>query len=100
MEDDPLFCAQFPALLHHLCADTVNVLNVVLPGGLSVGIQGSCVVLIFWKTSKLLTKIKKFYSHFVSYLGFCSTEEDQIHNGATLHVSNPVLSIPVLLMPW
>ena len=29
-------------------------------------------------------------SHFVPYLGFCSTEEDQIHNGATL---KPLLHI-------
>ena len=34
------------------------------------------------------------YSHFVSYLGFCSTEEDKIHNGATLHVAFPILSMP------
>ena len=31
---------------------------------------------------------------------FCSTEEKQIYNGATLHVANPILSIPSLLMPW
>ena len=40
------------------------------------------------------------YSHFVSCLGFCSTEEDQISNGATTHVAYPILSIPCLLMPW
>ena len=28
------------------------------------------------------------------------TEEDQILNGATLHVAYPILSIPCLLMPW
>ena len=38
--------------------------------------------------------------HFVSYLRFCPTGEDQIHNGATLHVTYPTLSIPWLLMPW
>ena len=26
------------------------------------------------------------YSYFISYLGFCLTEEDQIHNGTALHV--------------
>ena len=40
------------------------------------------------------------HSHFISYLGMCSTEEDQIHNGATLHVVYPKLSIPCLLMTW
>ena len=40
------------------------------------------------------------YSHFISYLGFCSAEEDQIHNGATLHDFYPILSIQLLLMPW
>ena len=40
------------------------------------------------------------YSHFVSYPGFCSTEWDQIQNGATLRVAYPILSIPCLLMPW
>ena len=40
------------------------------------------------------------YAHFVSYLGFCLTEEDQIHNGTTLHVANPILLIPCLLMLW
>ena len=44
--------------------------------------------------------IYDMYSHFVSYLGFCSIEEDQIHNGATLNVAYPILSIPFLLMPW
>ena len=29
-----------------------------------------------------------------------STEDDQIHNGATLYVGYPVLSILCLLMPW
>ena len=28
------------------------------------------------------------------------TEEDQIHNGVTLHVAYPILSIPCLLMLW
>ena len=40
------------------------------------------------------------HSHFISYLGLCSTEEDQIYNGATLHVAYPILSIPCLLMLW
>ena len=39
-------------------------------------------------------------SHFVSYLWFCSTSGDQIHNGASLYVAYPILSIPCLLMPW
>ena len=41
------------------------------------------------------------------YLGFCSTDEDPIHNhdnGVTLHHVHfaiyPTLSIPCLLMPW
>ena len=38
------------------------------------------------------------HSRFVSYLGLCSTEEDQIHKGATLHVAYPILSIPCLLI--
>ena len=37
---------------------------------------------------------------FIWYLGFCSTEEDQIHNGANPHVAYSILSIPFLLMPW
>ena len=36
------------------------------------------------------------YSHFTSYLGICSTEEDQIPNGATLHVVHPTLTTPCL----
>ena len=40
------------------------------------------------------------YSHFISYLGFYSIEEDQVHSGAALHVVYHVLSIPWLLMPW
>ena len=40
------------------------------------------------------------HSLLVSYLGFYSTEEYQIHNGATPHVAYPILSIPCLLMPW
>ena len=40
------------------------------------------------------------YSHFISYLGFCSTKGDKNPNGATLHVAYPILSIPCLLMPW
>ena len=38
------------------------------------------------------------YSLFLSYPGFCSTEEDQIHNRATLYVAYPILWIPFLLM--
>ena len=40
------------------------------------------------------------HSHFVSYLGIYSTEEDQIHNGATQHVVYPIMSISCLLMLW
>ena len=40
------------------------------------------------------------HSHLVSYLGFYSTEEDQIHSGAILHVAYLIRSIPGLLMPW
>ena len=40
------------------------------------------------------------HPHILSYLGLCSTEGDQIHNGATLHIVNPILSILYLLMPW
>ena len=40
------------------------------------------------------------YSHFISYLGFCSTEGDQVHNAANLYVADPILSIPFLLMAW
>ena len=42
----------------------------------------------------------KIYSLFVSYLGYCSTEEDQNHNEASLHIAYPLLSIPFLSMPW
>ena len=42
----------------------------------------------------------KMYSHFVSYLGFCSAEEASIHNGATLHVAYTILAIPCLLRLW
>ena len=45
-------------------------------------------------------KIIKMYSHFASYLGFHSTEKDQINNEATLYVVYPILSIPCLLMLW
>ena len=44
--------------------------------------------------------IFKMHSQFVSYLGFCSTEKDQTHNRATLHVAYHMLSMPCLLMPW
>ena len=39
------------------------------------------------------------YSQFVSYVGFCSKEEDHIYNGATQQVAYPILQIPFLLMP-
>ena len=35
-----------------------------------------------------------------TFLGFCWPEEDQIHNGATVHVAYPKLTIPCLLMLW
>ena len=41
-----------------------------------------------------------YNSYFISYPGFWSTEEDQIHNGATLHVAYPIQTIPCLLMLW
>ena len=41
-----------------------------------------------------------YYSHLVWYFGFCLTKEDQIHNGANLHVACPILSTPFLLIPW
>ena len=55
--------------------------------------------------SKLLTcwivlKIMIYVYIWSSYIGFCSTKEDQIHNGATLHIAFPILLIPFLLMPW
>ena len=34
------------------------------------------------------------YSHFVSYLGFCSTEEDQIYHAAALHATYAINTIP------
>ena len=34
------------------------------------------------------------YSHFISYLGFHWTEDNQIHNGATLHVAYTVNTMP------
>ena len=39
------------------------------------------------------------YSYFISYVGFCSTE-DQISNGATPHVAYPIQSIRCLRMSW
>ena len=39
------------------------------------------------------------YSHFITHLGFCSTKVDQIHNGTTLDVAYPILSIQCLLCP-
>ena len=33
------------------------------------------------------------------YLQFCSTGEDQIYNGAPLHVAYPILLIPFLFIP-
>ena len=40
------------------------------------------------------------HSYFIPYFGFFSAEEDQICNGATLHIAYSILSIPCLLMPW
>ena len=37
---------------------------------------------------------KKMYSHFVSYFGFCSTEEDKILKEATLHAAYSVDTMP------
>ena len=51
-------------------------------------------------TCSIILKIIKMHWHFDSYLGFHSTNEDQIHNGADLHVSYPTLLIPCLLMTW
>ena len=42
----------------------------------------------------------KMYSHFVSYVKFCSTEDDTSHNKAALHVANPIITIPCLLILW
>ena len=50
--------------------------------------------------AELFWKLLKMYLHFVWYLGLWSTEENQIHNGATLHVACAILSIPCLLMLW
>ena len=36
------------------------------------------------------------YSHFISYLGFCTIEEDQILNGATLHIAYSIQSTPAI----
>ena len=52
--------------------------------------------LIYW----IVWNIVKDVFHFVSYLQFSSTEEDQVYNGATLHVAYPILSMPFLLMTW
>ena len=43
---------------------------------------------------------KKVYSHFLSYLGFWSTEEDQIHNGGILPVADATPTILCLLITW
>ena len=40
------------------------------------------------------------YSQCINTLGFCWPEEEQIHNGATVHVAYPKLTIPCLLMLW
>ena len=39
------------------------------------------------------------HPHFISYLGFYSSEEYRIHNGLALHVAHPILSMSCLLMP-
>ena len=42
----------------------------------------------------LFLRLLKIYSHFVSYLAFCSTEENQMPNEANTHiVAYPILSI-------
>ena len=48
----------------------------------------------------ILTLVLRMYSHFLTYLGFCSPEEDQIHYGATLDIACPIPTISCLLMPW
>ena len=40
------------------------------------------------------------HSHFVSYIWYRSTEDNQVHNGATVHLAYPTMSMPCLLMPW
>ena len=46
------------------------------------------------------TGVNSTNSRFVPHLGFCSTEDVQIHNGATLYVAYLKLTIPCLLMLW
>ena len=62
-----------------------------------------------WR-AELFWRLSNMYSHFISNRGLCSTEEDQIHNGACYlssgtyktHISScyPVLSIPFMLVLW
>ena len=52
------------------------------------------------KHAELLERLWIMYSHFVSYLGFCSTEEDHMHNVSTLHVAYPIQPMLCLLMSW
>ena len=54
-------------------------------------------MLTCWIVLKIIIKM---YSHFLSYLGFCSTENDQFHNGTILHIAYPILPVPYLLMAW
>ena len=50
--------------------------------------------------AELFLRSWKTHSHLLSCLESYSTEEEQIHYWATLHVTYPILSIPCLLMPW
>ena len=59
--------------------------------------NGMCFHILTLNMLNCLKYYKKMYSHFVSYLGYCSTE-DEIHNAATLHVAYLILSIPCLLI--
>ena len=62
----------------------------------------STLTLNIWNCFRYCLQKMYVYSHFVSYLGFCSTEEDmyQIYNVATLHVACIILLIPCLLIHW
>ena len=58
-----------------------------------------CVICLLTLNMLNCFKDYKRCIHISYHLEFCSTE-DQIHNGTTLHVAYPILSIPCLLMPW
>ena len=53
-------------------------------------------------TLDMLNWLYKMHSHFVWYLRFCATGENQIYNGGNLHVivAYPLLSTPYLLLLW